>query len=633
MGPGMTTPAPDKTPGLAAALGPALALAALVALAYWNSFSGTFLFDDIRFVKFFQNTAFPPTLEELHRAGFAARPFIGLTFALNQALFGPSLFGYHLINLALHLSAALALYGVAARTPLPDGADARRWSGPAFGFLAAALWALHPVQTQAVTYIVQRCESAMGLFFFLALSCALRGWTGARRTPWHLAALAAFVLAVASKETALILPLVLLGYDLLFRRQTLGRTLRESPVLYGGFAAMAALGSPLVLDRLRGYYLDAPATSLADHLLAQCQVFFAYLKLVLWPANLSFDHAWTPDSGLAAWLAPAGLAAWLGGTGWLLARRSRWGFAPAFFLLALAPVTFFVRLDDALAEHRLYLPSAALCVLAAAGLRLLPGIREGAGRLARLAAPGLLAPALVLALLTGLTLARNADYAAGELNLWQDVLAKQPDNRRANYVVAGLLAHSGRAAEALPHLQAAVRPGGHMNPGDYVLAMNLYGELLHNFGRTGEAIGAFRHVLAYKPDNRQAQIQLGHALNTAGRYAETIATLPAFLAADPGNSLLNYELGVAYGARAMFPQAVACLRLALTGTPLVNDYNTRLMAKKDEAYAYLGMCQARTGDRAGAVESLTLAVQSGARGDLLRSVQAELAALGAVPGN
>ncbi len=108
-----------------------------------------------------------------------------------------------------------------------------------------------------------------------------------------------------------------------------------------------------------------------------------------------------------------------------------------------------------------------------------------------------------------------------------------------------------------------------------------------------------------------------------------------FLASDPHSSLLNYEIGVAYGARARFPQAIAHLRQALDGTPLVNNYNSRLMARKDEAYAYLGMCQARAGDRAGAAQSLRLAVENGVKGDLLRSVQAELAALaaGTAPAN
>ncbi len=506
-----------------ATLAAPLGLAALVALAYLNSFAGTFLFDDIRFVKFFQNAAFPPSLEDIARAGLASRPFIALTFGLNQALFGSSLFGYHLVNLTLHVLAALALYGVVSRTPAPIRAESdQRWSGPAFGFLAAALWALHPIQTQAVTYIVQRCESAMGLFVFLALYCALRGWRGARRTPWHLAALACFVLAAASKETALILPLALLGYDVVFFRKSPLAALRESPVLYGGFLALAVLGSFALLDRLRGFYVDTTPIPLADHLLAQSQTFFAYLKLVLWPAGLSFDHAWSPETGPLAWACAAGTAAWLGLAGWLLWKRSRWGYLLAFFFLALSPVTFFVNLDDAVADHRLYLPSAGICALAASALALLPGPGKSAHRLA---SPRLAVPVLLVALLGAMTFARNADYAAGELHLWMDVLRNKPGNRRANYVVAGLLAHTGRAAEAMPYLEQALRPGGIANPADYLLALNLYGELLHNLGRVPEAIGAFQQALALKPDSRETQVQLGHALNTAGRYEETIASL------------------------------------------------------------------------------------------------------------
>jgi hypothetical protein len=148
--------------------------------AYHNSFQGPFIFDDVG------NILENPTIRHLwpiwetlsppQRSGIAGRPVINLSLAVNYACGGTRVGGYHALNLGVHILAGLTLFGIVRRTLLQPRLR-ERFGPPADGLalITAVLWTIHPLQTESVTYIIQRCESIMGLFYLLTLYCFIRG--------------------------------------------------------------------------------------------------------------------------------------------------------------------------------------------------------------------------------------------------------------------------------------------------------------------------------------------------------------------------------------------------------------------------------------------------------------------------
>jgi len=168
------------------------------AAAYSNSFGGPFILDDLRLIP--DNPALRGDVSPWHLAfssNFRTRPVIALTVALNHALGGFNVVGYHVVNLIIHLLAAVVLFGVVRRTlRLPALAGRFGEASTGLALAIALLWMLHPLQTQSVTYIIQRCESLMGLFFLLTLYAVIRGTTSPRPWAWYGAAILSCVLSI-----------------------------------------------------------------------------------------------------------------------------------------------------------------------------------------------------------------------------------------------------------------------------------------------------------------------------------------------------------------------------------------------------------------------------------------------------
>jgi len=194
-----------------------LLIFAAIMVAYANSFSGPFIFDDVLWISAnphirhlwpLSNALQPPP-----GAG-TGRPSVCLTLALNYALSALEPWSYHLFNLAIHASAALVLFGIVRRTL--QGPRLRERFGAHANYLAAAiaiLWGVHPMQTESVTYVIQRMESLMGLFLLLTLYCVIRGHDSPRRLWWYAGAVACCALGMGTKEGMAITPIIVLLYD------------------------------------------------------------------------------------------------------------------------------------------------------------------------------------------------------------------------------------------------------------------------------------------------------------------------------------------------------------------------------------------------------------------------------------
>ena len=271
--------------------------------AYCNSFTVPFLFDDI------PSTVENPTIRRLwpigpillppgHYAAVQRRPMINASLAINYAISGEKSWSYHAFNLAAHALAALVLFGIVRRTLLLPGGRER--FGRAATPLAAAvalLWAVHPLLTDAVTYIIQRTEVFCGLFYLLTLYCTIRGNSARHPARWYVAAVAACLLAVGSKETALSAPLVVLLYDRVFLSPSWREAFRRRGPLYFGLAVSWLIVLAMLPYGGEGSKVFGEHGAIIEYPLAQPGVIAHYLGLCFWPHPLVLDYGiYTPET-------------------------------------------------------------------------------------------------------------------------------------------------------------------------------------------------------------------------------------------------------------------------------------------------------------------------------------------------
>jgi hypothetical protein len=371
-------------------------IVAAITAAFANSFRGAFVFDDTLAIENNQTIRHlwpigPVLSPPLLGATVAGRPLLNLSFAINYALGGRNPWGYHAVNLSIHILAALLLFGILRRTfRLPR---LRNRFGPAATPLALVitlLWALHPLQTESITYIAQRAESGCGLLYLLVLYCALRGATGkgegetsrgdlpcspSHSLPispsaflWYSAAILACLLGTAFKEVIVSAPLFVLLYDRTLLSGSFRQAVRQRWALYLGLLATEGLLAYIVKT------MSLPASFLKEGVNActycrtQPEVIFHYLRLCFWPWPLCVDYCWPVATTLGQvlpGLIVLGLLA--AATLYGLLRRTTWSLLGAWFFLILAPTSSILPLYQLATEHRLYLPLTA--VLTALDLR------------------------------------------------------------------------------------------------------------------------------------------------------------------------------------------------------------------------------------------------------------------------
>ena len=205
------TSSPPEPPELAWLLGAVLLTAGFV--AYANAFAGPFVFDDVTGIATnpsLQSLWPPRWLAAAPGSPTAGRLVLNFTFAVNYALGGLDVRGYHAVNVAIHLLAGAALFGVVRRTLLSERMRERYGrAATTIAFAVALVWIVHPLNTEAVTYIVQRGESLAMLWLLVTLYCAIRGWL-------VMAALAC-ALGMGTKETAIVTPAIVVIWDYVFR--------------------------------------------------------------------------------------------------------------------------------------------------------------------------------------------------------------------------------------------------------------------------------------------------------------------------------------------------------------------------------------------------------------------------------
>ncbi len=573
-------------------------------LAYANSLSGPFIFDDLvsivdnQQIREWWNLATVLFLRrELPTAG---RPLVNFSFAVNYALGGLDVRGYHLVNLALHLLSGMLVFGIVRRTlELPLLKDQFTGTALNLGFAAALLWTLHPLNTEAVDYLTQRTELMMALFYLLTLYASIRA-ASSRPRPWHAIAAVSCIAGMACKESMVTAPVVVVLYDVIFvfesPRKAIGERWRFYAALCMSWVVLAALVWPGPRAHSAGF---STGVSPWTYLLNQTVMITGYLHLALWPRALVVNYGWPIPLGLGDVLPYAlFVVALLALTAVALVRRPKWGFFGVWFFVTLAPTSSIVPIATEVgAERRMYLPLIAVVVLAVVAASFLERAVSAAGAVA---------VAVVAALFSIGTFARNQEYAS-QLLLTRTIVERHPTSvahhlhgvalliagdhdaamselrqaipgaPRAHYTLGVELLKEGRTGEAIDHLQAFLRKQPDLV--EAISARQLLGRALAQQQRWSEAIEQEQQVLTMNPSDAErldTYALLAEAFFGAQNFREAIAQCLKYLRFRPNDGRVLTRLGIALIASKRLEEAIAAFRRAAVAAPTDPDAQRNL---------------------------------------------------------
>ncbi|MDJ0783929.1 MAG: tetratricopeptide repeat protein [Desulfosarcinaceae bacterium] len=453
------------------------------------------------------------------------RPVSCLTLALNWYVGQRSVVGYHVVNLVIHcLTALFLLKTVLLLFDTPRLADHKKTSQTRYwiALMAATLWAVHPIQTQAVTYIVQRMAQLAGLFYIIGIFSYLHLRLAIRlrwRLAWCTGVIVSFLLAIGAKENAAIFPLSLLLIEVVFFRTALLATPSRRlwlPISIVGAIMIGTIAALHISEEAVTAVFDSYATRHFNHserLLTEFRVLFTYLSQLVYPnpALLSIEHDVTISTGLLApWTTlPAIIAtfAFVGGALYLTPKYPLACFGILWFYLQHTVESTILPLELVF-EHRNYIPSMFLFVGAASGFTLLlEKYRDHNVMMKRV----LVASASIALIFISIgTYSRNADWRT-EQTLWEDAVRKAPGSSRAKHNLAwGYYEPIGESEKALALYRESLAVSSHRKDSP--------GSSLHNIGNIyyqrddyKKAITYFTEALNKNPNNIKTHLRLVHS--------------------------------------------------------------------------------------------------------------------------
>jgi Flp pilus assembly protein TadD len=525
---------------------------------YWNAVNSPFFFDD--FGEITENPSITklwplsvPLSPPANGSGVTGRPIVNLSLALNYAFGGLQVQGYHLFNFSIHALSGLLLFGIVRRTlTRPVFSEAYRRAAFPLALVVALIWTLHPLQTESVTCIAQRTESLMGLFYLLALYAFVRsvaaiegpGNLAAAPRNWRIVSVAACLIGMATKEVMVTAPLVIWLYDRTFVSGSFSAGWKARRGYYLALAGTWLLLAWVVLysgGERGGTVSMRGGVTPRQYLLRQCDAITLYLKLSFWPHPLIIDYGYAIRTSLSeVWLEGLGIVTLLAATVLALVRRPVVGFLGASFFLILAPSSSVLPLiTQTIAEHRMYLPLAAvMCALVC-------GLFRWWGR-------GVFLFAVVAILVcAGLTVRRNHDYRS-RVAIWSDTAAKLPDNPRAQYTTVKCLLEEGRVEEGLSFLREAQK----RLPPD-ALSLSNTASVLYGMRKLPEALDLFEQAVRIDPNLPQPRANLCNLLTELGRLPEAVAQGRRATELKPNDASAHHNLGQALRASGQTIEAIA----------------------------------------------------------------------------
>lgn len=534
--------------------------------AYWNSLGGDFIFDDGRFILVNESIRSLSPLGEVLAA--SKRPIVNLTFAINYALGEYNTWGYHAANLTIHILASITLFGVVRRAAMKIIADESSHLAGNLALASALIWLLHPLQTQSVTYIVQRGESLMGLFYLLTLYCSIRGIESRKGNAWFAGAFIACALGMGCKAVMVTAPIVVFLFDAAFMARSFSGAIRARGGLYFG---LAASWSVLLLTGIAQGVLDPTTTNAhvgfgvqdvtpIHYLYTQAGVIVHYLKLSVWPVTLCLDYDWPIVEQLSNAARPGVIVLLLLGLSIAQWRQRRWlSFLGLSFFFILAPTSSVIPISDPIFEHRTYLPLAAVVVVFVILVHFVSKRLFGSSKRASTVATGFTAITVLAASITlGTMTSRRNDTYADDFTMWSDVVAKQPNNTRALSNLAANYISRGQHQQALEYL----RRGNEIDARDADILGNL-GKALMSLGRYEHATMAYLRYAELRPNDPRGPLNLGKAYLAWGDPDQAYNAFFSAVKLNPTLSEAHYELGGILMQRDDYPRAIQALSAAI----------------------------------------------------------------------
>ncbi len=586
----------------------------VIVLLYANTFQSPYIFDDSQNILnnyLIKITAL--SLEDLKKAATFSpnmrRALPNMSFALNYYFDGSNVWGYHLGNIIIHVLTAFFFYLLAQATlNLPS--MKKHIQRPAeIALIAALVWAVHPLQTNGVTYIVQRMTSMASLFYIIALFCYLKARITNKviqKTLLFSGTIIFGVMALFSKENSGMLPVMIAGYEIFFLqgpsrlqdRKKILMILSGALVIFL-FICLFMLGTH-PLDSILGGYGGRDFT-LGERLLTQTRIIFHYLTLLVLPLpsrlNLAYDYQLS--TGLLAppqtMLAIVGIAGLIFLIFFLFKRNRLTSFAIFWFLVNLAVESTFIPLE-LIFEHRMYLPSMFLILAGIAWVYRLFSTRINTSRMTLF---------ILIALLSLFTWQRNGVWK-NEITLWSDVVEKSPVSLRGHGNLGLAYANSKQYERAEQYLLKAIAIGQDDKNSNFAsptrikylsMAHDNLGMVYRELRNYPKALSEAQHALELDPLRPDPLITIGivhtrmnnHGmayeffqkaaglgLNTVdlynnwavssfnlGKTDQAIRLLRQALAMDPEHPESHYNLGIAYSSLGMLEEAQQEMSLAM----------------------------------------------------------------------
>jgi Flp pilus assembly protein TadD len=596
-------------------------LLATTALAYAPALDGPFVLDDPRALRDARVSSPLEAPWAIWRA--APRPLLVASLALNHAVGGLSPRGYHLVNVGIHLAAILLAWRLARRLLARAGMGDRE--GRVGALLAAALFALHPLQAEAVAYVVQRGESLASAFYLAGLAALLardEEEAAGRRGRLLLAAFLFQLLGLAAKPIAATLPLAWLLAAALVpvegeRGIPVAERVRRRLLPAAPLVLLSVGAATRTLLEVRGGShagFSIPGLGAAEYLATQLRVIPSYLRLLAWPVGQCTDWTVAPSG---SFLEPAvvGGAIVLGllavgvvqlraaaiERGSPLAPAARLApFGAAFFLVALLPSSSVIPLIDTMVEHRVYLPALGLFLPVAAAV----AIRASAERSPWRRRTAIAGAALLLAGFGAATVRRSLVWSS-PLAVFGEAARPAGAKARAHANLGLALLGAGRDAEAAAEFRRALARTDDRTVARAAVLHDLVMTLV-GMGRSEEALEVARATAMAPEEQPVADALHGWVRTRRGEGAEGLREIEAALAKDPREPRVLALQAAALFAADRFAEAVAA-----GGAGVEQDPDNRV------ALRYLGMASARRGDLATARSALLAAATLGGGDDIL----------------
>jgi tetratricopeptide (TPR) repeat protein len=569
----------------------------LCLIAYSNTFESSFHFDDlsvivgnpiIKDIQYFTSPSKASIFTEYIGYDTLRSRYIGyLTFALNYSIHGLDTTGYHIINLLIHVCTSLLVYlliHLTFQTPFLLNSKVRDYSQP-IALFTALLFACHPVQTQAVTYIWQRVSSLSTMLYVLSCVTYIKwrlrqfnkpvsetiGFFNIKSIALYLISIISAIFAMKTKETAFMLPVMVTLYEFIFfQGKTRKRILYLIPLLLTILIiplTLINIDKPLgdligdISDETKG----VTTLSREAYLLTSFRVVVTYIRLLFLPINQNLDYDYpTYYSFFNIEVVISFLFLLLiFGTGIFLLYRYRHtashvrliSFGIFWFFINLLLESSVIPLNNVIYEHRMYLPSIGGILAFSASLFILAEKLNARWKVIGSAVAGMMA--IIVIILTGTTYARNSVWK-DELTLWQDVVNNSPNKARGHNNLGDAYKNIGMIEKAKEQYQIAIK----LSPGAFIAHNNL-GNLYNAKGLMDKSIEHYHIAISINPNYKIAYNNLGNAYYSQGLYDEAIINYIKAIKIYPYYSKAHNGLGNVYKSQGFIDMAIREYRIAL----------------------------------------------------------------------